>query len=62
MMPLVTAHAHAIIIWGCVIGSIAVWIVCELLHARQPAVLPEPQADERDSMQRWREICDSEES
>lgn len=40
----------------------AVWLYCEYRHARRPQVLPEPQPDSRDSIQRFRDICDAEET
>lgn len=49
MIPLLTVHVHAIIIWGSVIGCIAVWVGCELLHAMLAmSVLPPPLPDAED--------------
>lgn len=62
MTPLITVHVHAIIIWGSVIGCIAVWVGCELLHARGPEVLPPPLPDERDKMAEWWRIMEETET
>ena len=63
MIPFVTQHALGITLWGCCLGSLAVWMVCEVINAREePELLPPPQYDERDKMAEWYRIVEREET
>jgi hypothetical protein len=39
-----------------------IWLLCEYLHAKRHDVLPKPQPDDRDGIERFRRICEREET
>jgi hypothetical protein len=45
-----------------IVLSVTVWLGVEAHQARKGRILPPPVPDDRDSLRKWREICDLEET